>query len=579
MDEELVARKRSLPKDREEPIPEFVKDRSSSFVLYVTDRVLIGIREKAYSQPDCEIGGVLLGNRFSEGGTTVVLVEDYRPLTSQDASSIHFDFDVGAILKLRSELREAKDVYPVGWYHSHCGIGDPFMSTFDQRLHSGHFADSWYVSAVVGGGELGMPVGFWRMEDGKLIDIPEYNIQMTHAPSWRNQTRRLLRSMSHARGDSFVKLESLAPVLDTDLGLPDGGGLAQAFQVDADALELDASALAAAYRQIVHFSRQLVSMPAMSDDTDTILERLNRCDFLENAVDLCVSTEHLGVESAVVGDFCVGATLGKTAYQIVDFKLNRVQPLETKADAPIKAIASYTDGILMGLGQVILNIGRGFLNKQARKESGDGPESVHSLTVLHSGGDIRSIECRGNDFYVWYGNRIYRAEEGLTAQDASSFDLRGDPILSDYADIDQACFIRGGVLGCSLIATKESTLLSVIDEDGAVRASLSLPEYMQAWSLKSSASSSASLFILLDDGEHGQLVELSPDTLALVRHYLQGAQYEDRHMLHGLSVDATGRVFLHIGDRLVLMAKTGELEPHWYHRAKGLSYDLLAGNY
>ncbi|MEU7617845.1 Mov34/MPN/PAD-1 family protein [Micromonospora rifamycinica] len=159
--------------------------------LHIDDTVLSGIRRQSAQQADTEVGGILLGRHFVNGTGWIVTVTDHLPVPSDNASAVHFEFDQSSIQAIAARLADSVDEYIVGWYHSHVG-GQPFMSGTDHKMHQAHFNAPWYVSAVVGAGEWGLPVGFWRLAGTELEAVDDYLVRMTGPDTAAERHQRFL---------------------------------------------------------------------------------------------------------------------------------------------------------------------------------------------------------------------------------------------------------------------------------------------------------------------------------------------------------------------------------------------------
>ncbi len=224
----IAPRKRDGRRDKPEDIPDHVLDVSSRFNLYVSDRVVIGVRQHVCLNPTRETGGVLLGRQYQRGEVTVVSVTGFAPLPSGSANAVHLDERSLLALHNRSY---APGEYVVGWFHSHPNMGDPFMSNHDVNLHRMYFNEPWYVSCVVGVGEWSVPLGFWRLDGSELIPIEEHYVHMTMAKPPAEQFRRLLRSCN-SEDRSLMELFTLLRSVLADVGF-DGGSIGQAVEVAA----------------------------------------------------------------------------------------------------------------------------------------------------------------------------------------------------------------------------------------------------------------------------------------------------------------------------------------------------------
>ncbi|MBW4700907.1 MULTISPECIES: Mov34/MPN/PAD-1 family protein [unclassified Micromonospora] len=180
------------PLAQHNPAPSSELLRSGPAVaLHVDDTVLSGIRRQSAQQAGTEVGGILLGRHFVNGTGWIVTVTDHLAVPSDNASAVHFEFDQSSIQAIAARLADSVDEYIVGWYHSHVG-GKPFMSGTDHKMHQAHFNAPWYVSAVVGAGEWGLPVGFWRLAGTELEALDDYLVRMTGPDSAAERHQRFL---------------------------------------------------------------------------------------------------------------------------------------------------------------------------------------------------------------------------------------------------------------------------------------------------------------------------------------------------------------------------------------------------
>ncbi|MEU2280690.1 Mov34/MPN/PAD-1 family protein [Streptomyces sp. NPDC013178] len=201
---------------------------ADGFRLEVADHVLAALRSHAALDPEQECGGVLLGRHYRSDDRYAVRITDSLAVPSESRSQVHFDFDATSMDAIFARLEDG-DEYVVGWYHSHVA-GAPFMSTIDRRTHRRHFTDPWYVSCVVGAGEWGVPVGFWRWVDGRLRAVDEYCVTTRAVPPHAvlENHRRSLRACGMPEDPSeasALRALSLFPALGIDPRGPLGRAL------------------------------------------------------------------------------------------------------------------------------------------------------------------------------------------------------------------------------------------------------------------------------------------------------------------------------------------------------------------
>jgi proteasome lid subunit RPN8/RPN11 len=120
--------------------------------LFVDAGVLAEVLRFARSDTTRELGGLLVGGRFEDGGEEFVLVErflDGRHLESLPASArfTHDTFD-NAWERIDSEADQGYTQLVLGWFHTHPGFG-PGFSERDRFIHERFFDLPFLVGLVV----------------------------------------------------------------------------------------------------------------------------------------------------------------------------------------------------------------------------------------------------------------------------------------------------------------------------------------------------------------------------------------------------------------------------------------------
>ncbi|MFD8301599.1 Mov34/MPN/PAD-1 family protein [Streptomyces sp. NPDC059690] len=202
---------------------------ADGFRLEVADHVLAGMRSHAALDTQQECGGVLLGRHYCSDDRYVVLVTDSLAVPTESRSQVHFDFDATSMDAIFARLGDGSAEYVVGWYHSHVA-GAPFMSGIDRRTHRRHFAEPWYISCVVGAGEWGVPVSFWRWADDQLRAVDDYCVTARAVPPHTvlENHRRYLRACGMPEDSaetSALRALSVFPALGIDPRGPLGQAL------------------------------------------------------------------------------------------------------------------------------------------------------------------------------------------------------------------------------------------------------------------------------------------------------------------------------------------------------------------
>jgi proteasome lid subunit RPN8/RPN11 len=125
------------------------RSESDEVRLIVSQTALRQISLHADSDPDRELGGVLLGTWRIADGRYVVDVTAAMQAVSEDHGPAHFTFTADTWTQIHQERAEnfpQADI--VGWYHTHPDLG-VFFSDDDIVVHSAAFAQPWQVALVI----------------------------------------------------------------------------------------------------------------------------------------------------------------------------------------------------------------------------------------------------------------------------------------------------------------------------------------------------------------------------------------------------------------------------------------------
>ena len=129
----------------------FQKGSTTSFRVYMVQKVHTEVWAHVRQTPGIESGGVLLGHPFKtfDGQTTFIVITAAIPQHTQDRSAGHFTVSP---IQIAEDRREMEQHYPgliaVGWYHSHPGHG-VFLSGQDMTIVSSIYDAPWHVAMVI----------------------------------------------------------------------------------------------------------------------------------------------------------------------------------------------------------------------------------------------------------------------------------------------------------------------------------------------------------------------------------------------------------------------------------------------
>jgi proteasome lid subunit RPN8/RPN11 len=549
-------KRRRLAKDDPADLPAFVLDDTSQFILYIADHVVTGLRQYCNLFQNTEVGGVMYGRHFKRGSQIMVDIDDYRPLPSKDASSAHFTFDEQSLATLHN-LQIAADRYFVGWFHSHPHLGDPFMSQADIELHMRHCREPWYISAVVAVGELALPIGFYRMEDRKLINVTEHFLHMTSAVSAGEQTRRYFKACIPEKSSASDLVSDLPPLIH-NLGLPTDGHLAKLITSQEPA-DQNADANSPSPLLLLFRTARRISQDADCLDELRDLEiRMEPVKFFEDTAELIAASDFLAEKIAVYRHVCVSHKLGTPKLQCLDFVKNVVWPLSFREERPLENLAISDNGtlwIVRARGEVLL------VRNFERSPAFDSPKPTGPIWFdvcrLPLTARAHSVLGLADSILIASGNTVYH----VSAASAE----RTPPYLAKWhIDVAMPYFLVRDRSDEALVVNKLGNRFHIGSLTGDAKA-FSLPAPWQKWDLAGGSSCSAGLLMLFDDRGAGQLGLFDLQSGTLVRHYLERKLAANRSTtIASIASDARGRAFVNRGTAVFLLPETGAADPSWY---------------
>jgi proteasome lid subunit RPN8/RPN11 len=140
----------------------------------LTEKAFRRLAEHAFRAPTREVGGILLGEAYEEGGRHFVFVEDVCEAQHTVSSCTSLLFTGESWLGMLADRRARAHAKTLGWYHSHPGHG-VFMSGIDLFTHESFFGSRpWYVAIVID--PLSRDMGTFTWERGRLTRAPWTNV-------------------------------------------------------------------------------------------------------------------------------------------------------------------------------------------------------------------------------------------------------------------------------------------------------------------------------------------------------------------------------------------------------------------
>jgi len=526
--------RRPLPQDNPERA-HVLYCLGSGVRLEMSESVLSSMRRQCSQNSLEETGGVLLGRHLETEHGYVVIVDDHLPVPSGDRSAIHFTFDEQSIQAIFARVSTSID-YVVGWYHSHVS-GAPFMSKLDCRLHQEHFPMPWHVSCVVGAGEWGMPVDFWRLSDGELIGLEEYAVVVKPGAAPIVAHQRYLRACLADETHEPVSADFAAPLL-ADLGVDLEGPLGQAIQraqlsTGTSATRLDE------LRLVIDLAVALAASPAAAHDLSGLNDKLARTRALEDMVSVVALSGEFRGDMSFCGTKGIFLTPGSPSISWFDAALNMIWPVNLPL--PVFAACFSADGTawLATDGALIR------LDPASGTSLIDGPQfEPRVLSVTGLAGEPRQVAVHGNDLWMATSERWCQIPVGSNEERirlGAAWDLPAEDACVLVSGLGQGRGHDGYVI------TQTGDLLRRWHPDGTgIRqaAEQSLPSPWCDWRIDQACLGSNGVCLLFDNGRPSQIGMFDPESLELKRHYVRNGERGASQLSLGICADPLGRLYL-----------------------------------
>jgi proteasome lid subunit RPN8/RPN11 len=562
----FTIKRREMPQDNPGSIPGFALGHNLPFALYLKDSVANAIRAYVNADPCIEVGGALFGRHYQSDDRqqTVVEVNECLPLPSINRGRAHYTFDAAAIRTLRNS-KQTSTRYLVGWFHSHPGFGDPFMSIDDLELHKRNFPEPWYLSCVVGGGQYSLPLGFFRMEGGQLVSVDEYFLAMTLEPVLNKgsntnlitavgeASRRFARALVGEERPVQASIGLARRVL-ADLGIQLSSSLNNYFE---SAIERDAA--------LPHYSRtlgaffSLIELAAVARQDSTVdaeLSRIEEClrvvHLFADSMLLVFATDEPGDVLAVWGSRCLFAIRGGACVIVGDFELNIFQRLELTSEDAIQDVGFSEDAlgwILLRSG-LLLRVNLTYLETAHKRDN-----RTRVFLPENDAGFWEQIEAHKTRLFVRDATRIRESakvsessEEYVTANELAV------PAAITFLIIDH----RDGQPG--LVYQADGRVFLRFPHDASVDVELDVPTWAQGATLKGAAFSNVGIALLIERETATMLLTLA--TTGQLRSVIIH-EPDEQIRINGVTSDEEGRLFILTETNVWLLMESGAPNDTW----------------
>lgn len=561
----FVIKRREMPQDNPGSIPGFAAGHDLPFILYFKDSVANTIRAYVNTDPTMEVGGALYGRHYQSADRkqTVVEVNECIPLPSSNRSRAHYTFDAAAIRALRS-TKQTSTRYQVGWFHSHPGFGDPFMSLDDIELHRLNFPAPWYVSCVVGGGQYSLPLGFFRIEDGQLVTIDEYFIAMTLEPAMKRTSDSNLITAAGEASRSFVRASvgeerplhasmGLVRRLLANLGIELSSSLNNYFAgvIERDLASPGHSKTLGAFFHLTELASVYKEDPAIEAELSRIKETLSPVQMFSDAMLLVFATEERGDMLAVWDSRCLFTPRGGAGVIVGDFELNVFTRLDFTSGENIQDLAFSDDrlaSILIQSGH-LLRVDLNYWETAFREHN-------TSSVVLpkHDSGVWDQIEAHKSHLYLRDATRI---RESMMVGDSNEYTIvkelpapAGPTLLVMDHQNEQA----------GLVYQVEGRSFLRFPYDASEEVELNLPSWTQGATMKAAAAWNAGVALLIEREKATMLVTLQR-TGELRSVIVQ--EPDEQTKMSDVTSDAQGRLFVLTNTDVWLLTESGSPDDTW----------------
>jgi proteasome lid subunit RPN8/RPN11 len=562
-DEEFDISPRVVPPVSPPGIPAHLVDAATDvFTLFVSDFVINGVREYLAGDQKNELGGCLHGRRSQTEGRTVVEITDFTPLPSKDRGSAHFVFGFAAKEHM-VRMAKARSDQIVGWFHSHPRMGDPFMSLEDRDLHRRDYNKFWQVSLVVAVGEWGMPIGFWRMDQDRLIWITNYYVVMTTGPNVGDADRRFLRASFGDGAPMQVALSRVGRIL---IAL-DEPVFANIIQSKHDALSgTDGLSL---LKVMTSLTQSVANGEVARERVENLVARLGNAYTLQQRTHPLLVSEHLNHHLAVVGDWALTFSRGGKLICVADFKNNVVLARRLTEDvlAGTAHPASHRVWLLLDNG-LLISFGITRSDDESTDPGAKRAPNRSDYEIISELSDPLDLAARSDHLLIKSAENLIKwplsrgdhngtgDQQSEASEKKDAFSLRqvgGEWMLvHHYMDSDLTLLRRNG-----------ASLELVGDQLQILAAGEPLAE-LEHWQIVRAVATPSGIWLLLDRMSIQQIVKLRHDLSAIER-----IIFADVDELPGrvtdLAVDADHRVLASACKSILLISETGAPNVSWHH--------------
>ena len=428
------------------------------------------------------------------------------------------------------------------------------MSSMDEKVHKENFREPWHVSIVVAAGEWLMPIGCWRMEGSRLIEIKRHYVQMTPAVSVAEQSRRFIqvcvsedRRPLNSIANTVTELSKIAATeesVDWDIL----NRMAEEMITRPQRGDL-LGVLEAAIELAIHLSES----PENLEPVKFLGQQLSRIQFQEDHFRTVGLAEKSSTSFALVGNRCFSLKPLASIFLCYDLITNTLSPINISQSEELIDMSESPQGDLWLLSKSgrIAKIPRVFEIEFV------GVLPIESLMFNFEGLPIE-LSVGNDTIWLRTSTHIHQLSPIENARTGGIVSVKKARLPRD-----NSVLLRPPIEDCIIISA-DAGQLHKINEEGNTTMSVALPAKWTNWNLVQACSTPAGILLLFDNGVGRTLVHLDSNTMSLIAYYVQADELDPRGPLMSITVDTLGRVYSKKGSFVYLFTESGIPDPTWY---------------
>jgi hypothetical protein len=414
------------------------------------------------------------------------------------------------------------------------------------------------VSCVVSGGEQGLPVGLWRISDDQVLEIDQHFVKMTKAVSYQEQSQRFLSPIKTILPPSF----SLTFL--TELGYEQKHPFYQALlelQQTQNEVNPENAISFELFKKILETALRIGSVATLRSELESFIKKIEILRSLDNAVSVVFYSDSILNRITVRGDTAYSTSIGVQKLVVCDFIFNRYINIDLPQQiSPLDIeIKDNTIWMLVSTGKDRFALLKLAIPATGFQKDQDSHFSPHIFALNVSSPPIKLLSFEDN-LWLHCANGVYNIEKELLNEKNTIISL--SPVNVPSKAFENCVWVKGSN---GIFISNNSGELKTISPDGIVKERGSFPKRFEDAKVIDACNSVNGIYVILTSHDKRTLILIDKKNLEIKWQYLSSKlDYKDN--LHSFAIDAnTNRVFLQLGEHIVLLTDTGSSSPLWYH--------------